>query len=378
MEYESEEKGKLGKIIKGEGEEVEVGEVIGLLLEEGEGEEEVKGYKEGKKEEKAKEEPQEEIKEVNNNNKSSINTSYATTQPSNNSNSRIFISPLAKVIASQNNVNVSQVKGTGPNGRIVKKDIIDFIENNNSTNYSNELGSTNIAFNETNNSYTDLPNSSMRKTIAKRLLESKITIPHYYLNIDCIVDDLLKARASINSLARDKYKISINDFIIKAVALAMKDVPLANAYWQGETTRQFNQQDIAVAVAIPNGLITPIIRNAANKGLVSISNEMKELAQKAKDGKLKPEEYQGGGFSISNLGMYGIDSFAAIINPPQAGILAVGAVKQQAVVVNGNIQVGNVLSLVLSADHRIMDGAVGATFLSKVKNYLQNPTSMLL
>ena len=382
MEYESEEEGRLGKIVRGEGEEVKVGEVIGLLLEKGESEEVLSSYKasgnaaSAVNQDNAKTVAQENTQSVKQQdviNKPISTTSSVTTNLQNNQ--KIFISPLAKVIAKQNNVDISKVKGSGPNGRIIKADIESYLKGGASKPIQqSSMQQTSLGQPE----FTDIPNSSMRKTIAKRLLESKITIPHYYLNLECQVDELLKARAVINDQGKDKYKISINDFIIKAVALAMRDVPLANSYWQEDVTRQFNRQDISVAVAIPNGLITPIIKDAANKGLIAISNEMKDLAKRAKDGKLRPEEYQGGGFSISNLGMFGIDSFSAIINPPQSGILAVGAVQKKPIVVKDTIVIGNVLSLVLSADHRTMDGAVGATFLSQVKKYLETPANMLL
>jgi pyruvate dehydrogenase E2 component (dihydrolipoamide acetyltransferase) len=217
----------------------------------------------------------------------------------------------------------------------------------------------------------------MRKVIAKRLTEAKQTVPHFYLTIDCEVDALLKVRADLNGRS-DAYKLSVNDFVIRAVALALKKVPAANASWGEEAIKRYTDVDISVAVATPNGLITPIVHHADHKGLAAISNEMKELAAKARDGKLKPEEFQGGGFTISNLGMFGVKEFAAIINPPQGCILAVGAGEQRPVVKGGALAVATVMSCTLSVDHRVVDGAVGAEFLAAFKKLIEDPLSMLL
>ena len=230
--------------------------------------------------------------------------------------------------------------------------------------------------------YQLVPHSLMRKTIARRLTEAKQQVPHFYATIDCKIDALLKARADINAKAPEKgagaYKLSVNDFVIKAAAVALKRVPAANAAWSEDGVVLFERVDMAVAVALPNGLITPIIRHADGKGLAQISTEMKELAARAREGKLKPEEYQGGTFAISNLGMYGIKDFAAVINPPQGGILAVGAGEPRPVVKNGALAVATVMSCTLSADHRVVDGAVGAAFLQAFKSIIENPIMMLL
>lgn len=217
----------------------------------------------------------------------------------------------------------------------------------------------------------------MRKVIARRLTEAKQTVPHFYLTIDCEVDALLKVRAELNGRS-DAYKLSVNDFVVRGVALALRKVPAANAAWGEEAIRRYTDIDVSVAVATPNGLITPVVHHADRKGLAEISNEMKALAAKARDGKLKPEEYQGGGFTISNLGMYGIREFAAIINPPQGCILAVGAAEQRPVVRNGALAVATVMTCTLSVDHRVVDGAVGAEFLAAVKTLVEDPLSMLL
>ncbi len=233
---------------------------------------------------------------------------------------------------------------------------------------------------------TKIANNNMRKVIARRLTESKQTVPHFYLTVECELNKLLEVRKEINfdaeaTAGKDKkpaYKLSVNDFIIKATALALKKVPTANASWTDAEILQYNNVDISVAVAIDGGLITPIVKNADQKSVVTISGEMKDLAARAKTGKLAPEEFQGGGFSISNLGMFGIKNFAAIVNPPQGCILAVGAGEDRAVVRHGKLEIRNMVDLTLSVDHRVVDGAVGAQFLSALKHYLESPSLMLL
>jgi pyruvate dehydrogenase E2 component (dihydrolipoamide acetyltransferase) len=229
--------------------------------------------------------------------------------------------------------------------------------------------------------YTELPHSSMRKVIARRLTEAKQRQPHFYLTIDCELDALLKLRQELNAKApegKGGYKLSVNDLVIKAAALALRKVPAANASWTDEAIRLYQRADISVAVAIANGLITPVIRGADLKGLAEISNEMRELAARAREGKLKPEEYQGGTFSLSNLGMYGIREFAAVINPPQGAILAVGAGEQRPIVKDGALAIATVMSCTLSVDHRAVDGAVGAEFLAAFRRLIEAPLTMLL
>ena len=221
----------------------------------------------------------------------------------------------------------------------------------------------------------------MRKVIAKRLTESKQLVPHFYLTLDCEIDTLLKGREALNAQSpkgEGAYKLSVNDFVIKATAMALRKIPAANVSWSDEGMVVYDRADISVAVAIPGGLITPIIFDAASKGLIQISNEMRDLAKRAKENRLRAEEFQGGTFSISNLGMYGIKHFEAVINPPQAGILAIGAGEQRAVVRNGQLTVANVMSVTLSADHRAVDGAVGAEFIAAFKKLIEEPLSMLL
>lgn len=215
----------------------------------------------------------------------------------------------------------------------------------------------------------------MRKVIARRLTEAKQTVPHFYLTIDCEVDALLKVRAELNGRS-DAYKLSVNDFVVRGVALALRKVPAANAAWGEEAIRRYTDIDVSVAVATPNGLITPVVHHADRKGLAEISNEMKALAAKARDGKLKPEEYQGGGFTISNLGMYGVEQFTAIINPPESAILAIGAVRDEVRAVGGAPAVRAVTTVTLAADHRVVDGAPAARFLARFKSLLENPEAL--
>ncbi|EGO96931.1 2-oxo acid dehydrogenase subunit E2, partial [Acidiphilium sp. PM] len=227
-----------------------------------------------------------------------------------------------------------------------------------------------------------IPHSSMRKVIAKRLQAAKQTIPHFYLSMDVELDALLKLRAELNAQSPKEgpgaFKLSVNDLIIKAVAVALRRVPAANASFTEEAMIRYHDVDISVAVAIPDGLITPIIRKADQKGLAAISNEMKDLAARAKAGKLKPDEFQGGSFSISNLGMYGISSFSAIINPPQGGILAIGAGEKRPVVKGEQIAIATVMTVTLSCDHRVVDGAVGAEFLAAFKSIVEQPLGLML
>ncbi len=225
--------------------------------------------------------------------------------------------------------------------------------------------------------YAEKPHTAMRRVIAKRLAESKQTVPHFYMSVDCTIDELLKTRAALNAKS-DKYRISVNDFVVRAAALALREVPAANASWSDDAILLWERVDISVAVALDDGLITPIIKGADQKGLAQIAAETKDLAERARSGKLKLEEFQGGTFSISNLGMYGIRDFAAVINPPHGCILAVGAGEPRPVVRDGELTVATVMTCTLSCDHRVVDGAVGAQFLAAFKRLVEDPLTMLL
>ena len=281
---------------------------------------------------------------------------------------RICITPLAKRIAKQRDIDLNSLLGSGPNGRILKVDVENY---NNNKNVKN-LNKTSI------DNFELVKNGAMRKTIADRLVKSKNEAPHFYLSLDCNIDELLKIRSALNSQAKQQYKISVNDMIIKASSAALMKVPRANASWENENTKYFHTTDISVAVAIEGGLITPIIKDVQSKGLLQISEDMKNLADKAKNGKLLPEDYIGGSFSISNLGMYGIKEFSAVINPPQGCILAVGAGEKRPTVINEQIIIATIMTVTLSCDHRVVDGAVGAELLSEFKNFIENPSLMLL
>ncbi|WES31355.1 pyruvate dehydrogenase complex dihydrolipoamide acetyltransferase [Varunaivibrio sulfuroxidans] len=294
---------------------------------------------------------------------------------------RLFASPLARRMADQAGLDLSALTGSGPHGRIVKRDVEQAIEKGVPAKTAAAQGAPQAMAIGRDGGTTAQPNSTMRKIIAKRLQESKQTVPHFYLTVDCELDGLIEARKRLNALSPEgegAYKLSVNDFIIKAVALALKRVPTANAMWTDDAIELFNDIDVSVAVATPGGLITPVVRNADLKGMVQISNEIKSLAARGRDGKLMPEEYQGGGFTISNLGMYGVKEFSAIINPPQSCILAVGAGEQRPVVKNGELAIATVMGVTLSVDHRAVDGALGARFLQAFKSIIEEPYTLIL
>ena len=380
MEVEAIEDGIIGKILVSEGQEsIKVNSPIAILLSEGENlsenaistdsNKEIK--KEVQKEVQKNKENVVQINDIKNNDEISKSISDNTTKSyfKPDKLERIFISPLAKRIAKQRDIPLSSIKGSGPHGRILKIDVDNFDIKKIEYPSLNNLKSNNFEI---------VKNSAMRKTIAERLVKSKNEAPHFYLSLDCNIDELLKVRKAINSKSNDEYKISVNDMIIKASSAALLKVPKANASWENENTKYFNNTDISVAVAIEGGLITPIVKNVQSKGLLEISMDMKDLANKAKDGKLQPEEYLGGSFSISNLGMYGIKEFSAVINPPQGCILAVGSGEKRPIVINNEISIATIMTVTLSCDHRVVDGAVGAEFLSEFKNLIENPSLMLL
>ena len=292
---------------------------------------------------------------------------------------RIFASPLARRMARQAGLALEAIAGSGPSGRIVKADIEAAIAAGATAAAAMAAPAAPLVALAAVGAYEDLKVSTMRKVIAQRLQEAKREVPHFYLTIDCTVDALLETRAALNGRS-EACKLSVNDFVIRASALALRKVPAANASWIDGTLRRYNTVDISVAVAIEDGLVTPIVRNADHKGLVEISNEVRALAERAraKPMGLAPEEYQGGTFSVSNLGMYGIKEFSAIINPPQAMILAVGAAEQRPIVKDGALAVATVMSCTLSVDHRVVDGALGAAFLRAFGDLIEDPLTMLL
>ena len=389
MEVEAVDEGTLGKIlVPGGTEGVKVNEPIALLLEEGEDRSALDGASAApapKSNGEAKPAPAAEPK-------AAAPEPAAAPAPASARDERISASPLARRMASQAGLELSAITGSGPHGRIIKVDVEAALQAPKPAAAPESKSAPApaapaaapapaaqpAAAGPLSGDFEEIPLSNMRKVIARRLTEAKQTIPHFYLTLDCELDALLAMRTQLNGRAGADYKLSVNDFVIKAVAMAMRKVPGVNASWGGDKIYQYKDIDVSVAVAIDGGLITPIIRKADQKGLSTISAAMKDLAARAKDGKLKPEEFQGGGFSISNLGMFGIKDFLAVINPPQACILAVGAGERRPVVKGDALAIATVMSVSLSTDHRVVDGALGAQFLQAFKQLIEDPLALLL
>ena len=304
---------------------------------------------------------------------------------------RIFVSPLARRMAEQAGIALSGLKGSGPNGRIVKADIEAALSGAKPAPAAAPAAAAEPApavarapapAAAITAPHRLVPNSTMRKVIARRLTEAKQTIPHFYVSMDIEIDALLKLREELNAKSPKEgpgaFRLSVNDLIIKAAAVTLRRVPRVNASYTEDNIILYDDVDISVAVSIPDGLITPIVRKADQKGLAAISNEMKDLIARAKTGKLKPEEFQGGGFSISNMGMYGVSDFAAVINPPQAAILAVASGQQRPVVKDGQVVAATMMTCTLSVDHRVVDGALGAEWLAAFKSVMEDPLSLML
>jgi pyruvate dehydrogenase E2 component (dihydrolipoamide acetyltransferase) len=379
MDLESFDSGTLRKILVAEGSRVPINTRIAIIIDKGEtvSDEQLKAYA------AASATDNEEVSSVKSTPSPNPATETAPAKPAVSTSEailqsvgRVKASPLAKKLAQERGINLASVTGSGPGGRIVKNDILLARASGGSGSSWSPFGSGPIAEDKRQ------PLSNMRQTIARRLVESKTQNPHFYLAVEINAGPLLELRAGLNKSfekAPKPLKLSVNDFIVKAVAETLRRVPKVNASFEGDAIHQFPNADLSIAVSIPEGLITPIIREAQNKNIRQISEETKSLAAKAREGKLKPEEYVGGTFTISNLGMYGIDSFSAIINPPQAAILAVGSVVKKPVVNDQNqIVVGERLTLTLSCDHRVVDGALGALFLSELRGILENPAILLL
>jgi pyruvate dehydrogenase E2 component (dihydrolipoamide acetyltransferase) len=430
MEYEAVDEGRIGKIIVPEGTQgIKVNAPIALLLEEGEDQTSLAGSSNnagevptpapaphpgplpasGEREGPAQREGEGQQGSV---------TSPQATQvlPPVRENGRVFASPLARRMAAHAGIDLAAVRGSGPQGRIVKADIERALsgppavaaaphpgplpasgeregpaqregEGQEKSVMPTSAGAPvpadapvfakpQVLALAGNPPFVEKPHSAMRRVIARRLAESKQTVPHFYETVDCTIDELLKIRAALNE--KSETKISVNDFVIRAAALALRQVPAANASWSDEAILLWQRVDLSVAVALDDGLITPIIKGADQKGLAQIAAETKDLAARARAGKLKLEEFQGGTFSISNLGMYGIREFAAVINPPQGGILAVGAGEKRPVVRDGQLAVATVMTCTISCDHRAVDGAVAAQFLAAFKRLIEDPLTMLL
>ncbi len=407
MEVEAVDEGTIGKIVVAEGtQDVPVNQVIAVLLEEGEDAGAIKAAPsvpapkaEATQETKpassfetpAARAPQDEAEKKRPRPEEGAKAPVSTGEGAKtNGGGRVFASPLARRLAKDAGIDLSRVTGSGPHGRVVAHDI-EQAKKGSGLRAPAAAGAPAIQvpsdeqiralFEE--GSYEFLPHDGMRKTIAKRLVESKSTIPHYYLTVDVELDALLAARQSINLAApmgedgKPRFRVSVNDLLIKALALALIKIPDANVTWTEGGMLKHRHADVGVAVAIPNGLITPIVRHADEKSLSAISNDMRDLAARARTRKLKPMEYQGGTTALSNLGMYGIKEFSAVINPPHSTILAVGVGEERAVVRKGEIEIATVMTATLSADHRAVDGALGAELLTAFKSFVEKPISML-
>ena len=374
MEVEAVDEGKVGKIFVGEGTEgVKVNERIAVLLEDGEGDEAISAETTAPVAPVAQGED-----------KTPIQVPSPTPQPAptvGTDGARVFASPLARRLAADKGLDLTGVKGSGPKGRVVKRDV------EGATAQPQPAGADASAGQPAQSKapaalpegdFDAVPLDGMRKVVARRMTESFRDVPHFPLTIDCELDNLLSLRKELNAKAGDDTKISVNDMVIRASALALKKVPDANASYTDKAILKHHHADISVAVAVDGGLITPIIFKAETKGLAQIATEMKDLATRARDRKLKPEEYQGGTFSVSNLGMFGIKAFASIINEPQGAIMSVGSGEQRPVVKDGALSIATVMTVTLTCDHRVVDGAIGAQFLAAFKPLIEDPVLMLL
>lgn len=393
MEVEAVDEGKIGKILVAEGtEDVKVNAVIAVLLEEGE---EAGDISTAAPTPTAAPDPVPAPKKALEETKApaAALAPKAAAKPETTSGGRVFASPLARRLAKDSNIDLSALSGSGPKGRIVKADIeraqregVPSAASKSAAGgaaLSTGMGGDTVRALYPEGSYESVPNDGMRKVVAARLTEAKQTIPHFYLTMDCQLDNLMAARADINGSApKDKegkpqYKLSVNDFIIKAWAVALQQVPMANATWAEDSILYHKASDVAVAVAVPGGLFTPVVRDAETKSLRAISSEVRDFAMRAKSKKLAPHEYQGGSSAVSNLGMFGIKQFSAVINPPHGTILAVGVGEERVYPKDGQVTVGTFMSVTLSCDHRSVDGALGAELLGAFKALIEQPVMML-
>jgi len=403
MEVEAVDEGKIGKILVAEGtDNVKVNAVIAVLLQEGEDASAIEAAPASKAEEKAPASPPAAPKE-------DAAPPAPAAQPvaaspseaeavakapaAGVSGSRVFASPLARRLARESGIDIAAISGTGPKGRVIKADV-EAAKSGKAplkpaaAPAASAAAPAGMSKNQVlalyeEGTYELVPNDGMRKVVAARLTESKQTIPHFYLTLDCKIDALMAAREQINASApkgkdgKPEFKLSVNDFIMKAWAVALQRVPAANATWAGDAILYHERSDVAVAVSVPGGLFTPVVKSCDTKSLREISDEVKDLATRARNKKLAPHEYQGGSSSVSNLGMFGIKHFAAVINPPHGTILAVGAGEERVYPENGQIKIGQFMTATLSCDHRSVDGALGAEVLGVFKTLIENPVMML-
>jgi pyruvate dehydrogenase E2 component (dihydrolipoamide acetyltransferase) len=411
MEFEAVDEGRMGKLLVAEGTEgVKVNQPIAVLLGEGEDQaaaEKVHEKRSGKESEPAISAPKHAAGDISAA-MSSIRNAVAAEVPEHRTSQaadgeRVFATPLARRLAQSSGIDLSALHGSGPRGRIVKADI-EAAQTTKPASPKKDAAKAEAARSATPaasaaaapatpgalpdarlyfqpGDYEEIPHDSMRRTIARRLTIAKAAVPHFYLTVDCRIDELLSLRARLNAASpkdQGAFRLSVNDFVVKASALALIRVPAVNASWTETAMLRHHHADIGIAVALDFGLITPIVFRAEEKGLVAISNEVKSLAERARTKKLKPNEYEGGGFSISNLGMFGIKNFTGVINPPHAAILAVGAGEERVVVRQGKMEVAQMMTVTMSCDHRVIDGATGAKFLQVFKQFVEDPAAMLL
>ncbi|MGP9572765.1 pyruvate dehydrogenase complex dihydrolipoamide acetyltransferase [Halomonas sp. AOP42-E1-40] len=391
MEMESEVDGKLGQIlVPASPNAVQVGTLIAVVLDEEESTSVMDCYQTAQTatpqsnavDFSVSQCPEPSTTTVQSSEQHSASLSQTSQAPYSDNAGRIFASPLARRLADQAGIALNSLTGSGPRGRIVRLDVERALQHPHAVTAA-EITSPDATTPQcgTDANVERIPNSGMRKIIARRLCESKQTVPHFYLTVDCRLDELLELRSKLNvngSQAKPAYKLSVNDFIVFAASRALRRVPEVNASWTETEVIRYLDVDISVAVATESGLITPVVREVDRKGLAEITTEVRSLAKRARTGKLSPSEYHGGGFTISNLGMYGIREFSAIINPPQSAILAVGAIEKRPVVVDEKLAIGSMMTLTLSADHRVVDGSVGARFLAELKSLLEEPINLLV
>ena len=387
VEYAAEVAGKLTKIIGQPGEEIDVGDPICVIGEDAEVSEAPAETQAPAAEAPVAAPIATPVAET------PAATASASEAPTRVEGERIFASPIARKMASDNGIDVATIAGSGPDGRIVRRDVEAAIAAGPATPAEAPVAapapaapespqtapassSTELAPQDYSSSYTAVKHSGMRKAIARRLTESKSTIPHFYLYADCRVDELIELRKKLNEIS--PVKISVNDMVIRAIAAAFQDVPEANVVWTDDAMLKYESVDISVAVATETGLLTPVLRGVEKRSLSNIASNVKDMAERSREGKLRQDELEGGSFAITNLGMYGTEQFAAIINPPQSGILAVGAASEKVIVEQGQMTVANMMSVTLSADHRAVDGALAAEWLKAFKHRIENPLTMLV
>jgi pyruvate dehydrogenase E2 component (dihydrolipoamide acetyltransferase) len=374
VEYQAEEAGTVARLVQAAGKMVEVGEPIAVFAAAGDTDADIEKALADAGGAVAEEEPAAEAPaaEAVSAPVEAAPAAQAEPAPARAAGERVFASPIVRKLAREAGIDLAQVPGSGPQGRIVRKDYDAFVASGGAA----KAAPTATVAPQSASGFSEIPHSSMRKAIARRLTESKSTVPHFYLKADCVVDKLLEARAQVNEGLG--IKTSVNDWVVKAVAHALIKVPGSNVIWTDTAMRQFDHADISVAVATEGGLYTPVIRGVDQLSIPEINTQIRALAEKARGGTIKQEEIEGGSFAVTNLGMFGTEEFSAILNPPQSGILAVGAAREKAIAVDGALQVAQVMTVTLSADHRAVDGALAAEWMVAFKNAIENPLSLLV